>query len=41
MGTALGLRLRYNPENAEAVARARRIVKALRRSAAETDDVAA
>lgn len=33
--------LRYNPENDEAVARARRIVRALRRSAGEDTDVSA
>lgn len=33
--------LRYNPENDEAVARARRIVRALRRSAGEDSDVTA
>ena len=31
--------LRYNPENAEAVARARRIVRALRRAAEEESDM--
>lgn len=33
--------LRYNPENDEAVARARRIVRALRRTASEESDVSA
>jgi hypothetical protein len=33
--------LRYNPENDQAVTRARRIVRALRRSSGETDDVSA
>jgi hypothetical protein len=33
--------LRYNPENDEAVARARRIVRALRRTAGEDTDVSA
>ena len=33
--------LRYNPENADAVAQARRIVRALRRAAGEDTDVSA
>ncbi|MSP79722.1 MAG: hypothetical protein EXR02_01465 [Rhodospirillales bacterium] len=33
--------LRYNPESAEAVARARRIVRALQRTAGEDTDVSA